>query len=166
MMDLTYDPAALDPRVEKAVGEAHHDILRLREKPMGSNRSPLIDARNREFGSPLGSYWCGNEAGHCWKFGGLEIPKVPGNVDNWVRWAKKTGRWSLKPAIGAISIYGHGTDASHCGIVFDFDSPEVVFDIQGNTTLQGYSRNGELMTGKLVDLKWLLGYVHPFPASP
>lgn len=151
-----------NPRVLKAVRLAHDDILRVRESPMGSNQGPIVDEYNREFGSPLGSYWCGNALGHWWKGGGLEIPTVPGDVDEWIKFAKKTGRWSRYPVIGAATIYGHGEDGRHCGIVYDFDSIEQVFDIQGNTTLTGRDRNGWLVTGKQVDLSWLLGYVHPF----
>lgn len=164
-MDLSYDPLDLQARVARAVLLAHDDILRVREQPMGSNRSPIIDEYNSEFGSPLGSYWCGNALGHWWRAAGLDHPRIPGDVDQWVRWARQTGRWHSAPAIGAAVIYGHGTNASHCGIVYDFDDPEHVFDIEANTTLDGYSRNGEIVTGKLVRLSWLLGYVHPFGAA-
>ena len=166
MLDLTYDPAALDSRVAKAVQLAHDDILRVREEPMGSNRSPIIDQYNSEFGSPLGSYWCGNALGHWWHAAGLEIPEVPGAVRNWIPWGKATRRWHNYPVVGAAVIYGHGTDASHCGIVYDVQSPEVVFAVEGNTSLDGYSRNGELVTGKLVRLSLVIGYVHPFPRTP
>lgn len=163
-MDVSWHPDEVDPRVARAVQLAHADILRVRETPMGSNRSPIIDEYNREFGSPLGSFWCGNALGVWWKRAGLEHPAVPGAVVNWKTFGFATGRWSAVPVIGAAAIYGSSIEnPSHCGLVYDLESPRVVFDIEGNTSLDGYSRNGELVTGKLVRLDWLLGYVHPFP---
>lgn len=164
-MDVTWSPDLVDPRVAKAVQLAHDDIGRVRERPMGSNRSPIIDAYNRASGSPPGSFWCANALAAWWRGAGLDLPpRDVGSCDAWKDWALRTGRWSPLPVVGAAVVYGRSMrDANHIGLVYDFDNPATVFSIEGNTSLDGYSRNGELVTLKLVRRDHLLGYVHPFP---
>ena len=133
------------------------------EVPQSSNRGPQIDAYNRRAGVPVGSYWCASAVGAWWADAGAEVPAGYASCDHWMSWARKTGRWSDRPAIGAAALYGVPGDAQHIGVVVRLDP--VLLDVEGNTSLAGYSRNGELVELKAVDHHRLLGFVHPEPKS-
>lgn len=150
-------PADLDPRVRTAIELALADVGE-HEIPPGSNRGPVPDRVNGEFGSPLGSFWCGNFIGHVWKSAGLRLPAVPGVVDNWRRWALQTGRWLHGPTWGAAALFGEPTHASHIAMVVCL-SPLLV--VGGNQSWDGYSRNGEAVTLRRLDADRLVGYVAP-----
>lgn len=139
------------------------------ENPPGSNRSGVIDEYNRRAGVPVGSYWCASAVGAWWADAAQDIGQVlllpPGyaSVDNWMQWAKKTGRWHARPVPGAAVLYGIPTDASHMGVVVRLGP--ILLDVSGNTTLGGgYSRNGVAVDVKPVNNDRLLGYVWPEPA--
>lgn len=137
------------------------------EEPPSSNRGPEIDAWNRTAGVPEDwitagkGYWCASFVTHCWHVAGLTTPAkgAAASCDGWMAWAKQTGRWSSEPVLGAAVLYGKPGDASHIGLVVRL-SPAVL-SIEGNTTLDGYSRNGELVTLKAVRNARVLGYAHP-----
>jgi hypothetical protein len=139
------------------------------EDPIGSNRGPEIDEWAREFGSPLGSYWCALSVGKARKEGGLWIPSHDvGSCDEWVWQATRAGLISQQPAPGAAVIYTNGKtivggrydgqlDAVHIGLVLRVKP--VLLAIEGNTALGGFERNGFVQTLKEVDVGRVLGYV-------
>lgn len=141
------------------------------EVPPGSNRGPEIDEWAKEFGSPLGSYWCALSVGKARKAGGLWIPtRDVGSCDEWYLQAERAGKIIAKPVHGAAVLYTNGKvmgpgryagrkDANHIGLV-NRVSP-VLLNIEGNTTLGKYDRNGFIQTMKQVAIERVLCYVAP-----
>lgn len=142
-------------------------LIGVTEDPLGSNRAPDIDDWCREFGSPLGSYWCGLYVGHVRKAKGLWVPKHSvGSCDEWVSQAKKAGLWSKTPVPGAAVVYTNWQklpsgeyDANHIELVLRV-TPRLE-SLGGNTTLAGFSRNGDTVAKKGVLTKNVLGYIAP-----
>jgi hypothetical protein len=154
----------------RIIRRAQQDIP-IVENPPSSNRSPEIDALCKRYGVPLASYWCGLWASAVWEDSGAEIPPIdnakgwhPAIVQTWYEWALETFRFTSHPALGSAALYRHPGEkrASHIGACVVATSP-VLLDLEGNTSLSGYSRNGELTGLKPVDLERLLGYVSPVP---
>jgi hypothetical protein len=152
------------------VHRAQRDIPIL-ENPVGSNRSPEIDAMCKRFGVPLGSYWCALWTSEVWKDSGAEIPPIddakgwhPAKAETWRQWAVATGRFTKTPRLGFAVLYGKGKlpPAHHIGCCVVSTSP-LITDLEGNTSLAGFSTNGELTTLKLVNAGELIGYVSPEP---
>lgn len=183
MLDLSWLPPKIDPKVRLAIANARDDVGE-REKPMGSNRGKRIDEYCRGIGIPLGSFWCAAALCSWWEEAGLEIPPRahdwwrrhnrdpmrygPGSVRGWAVWGLITARWSSVAMPGAAVVYGPPgampEQANHIGLVIEHDSAErVSLSIEGNASLDGYSRNGELVTLKLVRTGRVIGYVHPYP---
>jgi hypothetical protein len=145
------------------------------EDPVGSNRGPEIDAWAREFGSPLGSYWCALAVAKARKVGGLWVPEFDaGSCDEWVYQARHARVMSQTPVPGAAVVYTNQRrissgryngqlDAVHIGLV-ERVTPRLLA-IEGNTTLGKYDRDGFVMTLKAVDESRVLGYVLPEVAS-
>lgn len=165
-------PADLDPRVRLAIVRAALDILSVVEEPLGSNRSPVIDVYLRNAGVPESvilagkGYWCAAAVGQWWQDAGLETPLGRADCDVWMRWAKKTGRWSNIPTLGAAVLYGKPGDATHIGLIARVTP--LVMSVEGNTTIEsGFDRNGIAVTDKIVDPKSdpILGYCQPLPAA-
>lgn len=173
---LSFQPEASG--IQRALEAAHRDIG-VREKPKGSNRGKRIDEYNEIAQAPLASFWCASAVTAWWKAGSLEVPPIapswwtqhkraptgPASCDAWKDWALITNRWSHAPIVGAAVVYGHSmADASHIGILLEWDPADgTLLSIEGNTTLDGYSRNGDIVTLKAVRTERLLGYIHPFP---
>jgi hypothetical protein len=143
------------------------------ENPIGSNRSPEIDAMCKEFGVPLASYWCALWTAHVWREAGAEIPPVsnakgwhPAIAETWRQWAFQTCRFTSKPQLGYAVLYGSGASkpAHHigCAVVSTFP---IVMDLEGNTSETGFSREGEMTGLKRVDTARLIGYVSPLPLA-
>lgn len=154
----------------KIVRRAQQDIPIL-ENPIGSNRSPEIDALCKRYGVPLGSAWCALWTAGCWQDSGAEIPPTagdshPAKADSWRVWAFKTGRFSTKPVIGAAVLYGNNgkAPAEHiaCCVVSTYP---ILMDLEGNTSETGFSREGELTELKRVNTARLIGYVCPQPLT-
>lgn len=154
-------PNTLDARAMAAVLAALNDVGEM-ETPAGSNRGPYVDALAVAAGSPLGSYWCATAVTSWWRAAHLAVPpKDAGACEAWRKWAFETGRFSAHPDYGAVALYGDSpTHASHCGLVVRLGP---VCDVEANTSLAGYSRNGEVVTLKAVDTTRLIGYVHIDP---
>src|SRR6266853_1913365 len=122
------------------------------ENPPGSNRGPEIDAWAREFGSPLGSFWCALAVGKARKEGGLWVPAHDvGSCNEWVYQARQAKLVSPTPVPGAAVVYTNNKgfddgrylgqlDAVHIGLVLRVEP--VRMSIEGNTTLGTYDRNG------------------------
>lgn len=164
-----------DPLAASVIREAQSRIPIL-EDPLGSNRSPEIDAMCRAWGIPLGSYWCAVFGADIRKAAGADYPPIgsgndhPAVADYWRRWALATGHWSTTPALGYAVCYGdaHGHEpAHHLGAVIASVHP-LMYDFEGNTADAGsrqFTTNGELATLKLVDIDRVIGYVslRPLP---
>lgn len=161
-----------DPLAAAIIQRIQRD-LPIEENPIGSNRSPEIDAMCRRWGVPLGSYWCALWAASCWADAGAEVPPIddakgwhPAKAETWRQWALATGRFSPTPIQGAAVLYGpHGSGpAEHIGAAVMTVAP-LLRDAEGNTTDSGFSREGELTAIKPVNLDRLIGYCHPHPTQ-
>lgn len=166
---------ATTPDVCQAIIREAQSRLPILENPIGSNRSPEIDGFCRRFGVPLASYWCALLASDVWKNVGADIPPVsnskgwhPAIAETWRQWALETGRFSITPQLGYATLYGVGGNkpAEHIGVCVVSIAP-ILMDVEGNTTVEGYGRNGEMAGIKPVNRERLIGYVAPFvlPAS-
>ena len=144
------------------------------EDPPGSNRGPEIDAWAKEFGSPLGSYWCALSVGKARKEGGLWIPSSDvGACNEWVLQGTRAGLLTTDPAPGAAVVYTNGQviaggrydgqrDAVHIGLVLRVEP--VLLSIEGNTVLGAFDRNGWVQTLKEIDRQRVLCYLSPMPS--
>lgn len=141
------------------------------EDPAGSNRGPEIDAWAREFGSPVGSFWCALAVAKARKEGGLWVPAHDaGACNEWLYEARLAGLTSDTPVPGAALIYTNRAriasgyykgqfDAVHIGLVLRVTP--VLMSIEGNTTLGKYDRNGYVQALKEVDRSRVLLYILP-----
>jgi hypothetical protein len=160
-------PASTDARVMRLIRRALADVGLL-EMPPGSNRSNVIDGYNQDAGVAAGSYWCASALGAWWRDAGLEVPPGYASCDNWLTWARRTGRLATAPGLGAAVLYGRPGDASHIGCVVRVTP--LVLSVEGNTTVEGAefsaSRNGVAVSLKEVTSRDpVLGYVLPLPVS-
>ena len=150
--------------VERVIARARADLIAVVEIPLGSNRGLLIDQYNLRAHVPAGSYWCASAVGAWWEDAGLQTPPGRASCDQWMNWAKDTGRWSDKPTLGCAVLYGKPGDANHIGLVVR--TLPLVLSIEGNTTIEsGFSRTGIAVAVKIVDTHTdpILGYCLPFP---
>jgi hypothetical protein len=141
------------------------------ENPIGSNRSPEIDAMCAKFGVPLGSYWCALWTSDVWQRAGAQIPPVndakgwhPAKAETWHQWAVATGRFTKIPSLGRAVLYGKrkAAPAHHIGCCVCALKP-LLLDFEGNTSLSGFSTEGELTGLKPINAAELIGYVSPEP---
>jgi hypothetical protein len=154
--------------VEAALDFARRNIG-VCEDPVGSDRGPEIDAWAREFGSPVGSFWCALSVGMARKAGGLWIPSHDtGSCNEWVYQATRAGLIRKVPERGAAVVYTNHTvvhggrydgqlDAVHIGIVLRVEP--VLLSIEGNTVIGTFDRNGFVQALKEVDLKRVLCFI-------
>lgn len=157
---LRYLPADTPILLRKICQGAFDDLL-VCELPPGSNRSPEIDAMNKAVGVAEGSYWCASWVSRVWREAGADVPGKNGSAscDEWMLWAKKSGRWTDTPSIGAAVLYGKPGDANHIGIVVMLDP--MVCTIEGNTVIGAFERNGWVVGLKMMATNRVLGYVVP-----
>ncbi len=81
------------------------------------------------------------------------------SCDRLMQWCVQTSRFSKAPALGAFVFYGVPGDAQHVGIVQRV--APYVMSIEGNAAWGGtFSRNGEAVIARRVDLGRVLGYGH------
>lgn len=162
-------PAQTPPICEAIVRRAQKDVPII-ENPLGSNRSPEIDAMCKRWGVPLASYWCALWVATVWADAGAEVPPVsnkkawhPAIAETWRQWAFETGRFSMVPKLGYAPLYGtRGLGpAHHIGACVVSTAP-ILMDLEGNTSETGFSREGTLTDLKRVDTDRLIGYVAPF----
>jgi hypothetical protein len=154
-------PASLPP-VNLAIAKRALLDIGICEMPPGSNRSGRIDEYVAAVNSPFGSYWCAAAVAAWSRESGAETPPtLGGSCDAWARWARDTGRWTANPEIGRAVVYGVPGDASHIGVVVRV-SP-LLLSVEGNTTLEGFGRNGVAVDLKLVNRPRVLGYIDPVP---
>ena len=133
----------------------------------GANRGAMIDAWCRRAHVPPGSYWCACFVSAMWEDAGLtELPPFVSrsNVDQWLDWGHRTGRYTRAPYYGSAIIYGIPGDASHIGIMVRLTP--VLCTVEGNTSMNGFSRNGVAVDFKEAALARVLGYVTVLPVAP
>jgi hypothetical protein len=160
-----------DPLRVRIVERMYCDLY-IAERSSAANRGGRIDVYLRRAGVPESviasgkGYWCAAWLGAVWDDAGAAVPPQYASCDAWIPWAKKRGQWYATPCIGAAALYGIPGDASHIGGVIRIPKPDYPYlmDIEGNTSINGYSRNGVLVDGKEVSTSKLLGYVHPVAA--
>jgi len=134
------------------------------EIPPGSNRSGRIDEYVKAVGAPLASFWCAAAVAAWFREAGAKLPpSSAGSCDVWMGWAKLTGLWQRTPEIGSAVVYGKPTDASHIGVIVRVEP--LLLSVEGNTSLEGYSRNGVAVDLKLVNQARVLGYVRAQEAA-
>lgn len=159
----------------RIVEQAHDDIGEgedIGPDGQGTNRSAYVDAVNRRFGSPLGSFWCANAVAGWWKDAGAVLPPNPGNCEAWRVWAFLRNQFREAPQPGYAVLYGEPGHAHHIGIVARLvPDPEAhwgrrVIVIEGNTSLGVYNRDGWIVAEKIMDPAHLIGFVAPTPAGP
>lgn len=144
------------------------------EIPPGSNRGPDLDEWAKEFGAPLGSYWCALSVGHARKKFGLWIPprrEFVASCDEWYLAAERALCLTMTPAPGCAVLYTNGAtlmtpdrykgrkDAVHIGTILRVTP--VMMAHEGNTTLGKYDRNGFTQALKEVDRARVLAYILP-----
>jgi hypothetical protein len=152
------------PAVNLAIAKRALLDVGICEIPPGSNRSGRIDEYALAVGCPVGSFWCAAAVAAWWRESGAETPlSQGGSCDAWMRWARDTGRWTPRPEIGRAVVYGGPGDASHIGVVVRVQP--LLLSVEGNTTLEGFSRNGVAVDLKLVNTARLLGYIDPIPEA-
>lgn len=137
------------------------DVIKLAKSHVGSHGRPnkfssWYSARHgRAF---EGAAWCdmfvsyiGNQAGMIGVFG--ESAYCPSHVG----WFKARGRWSSKPAPGAVVFYDWDNDhlADHVGLVIRVLPNGNIEAIEGNTTKSGEKNQVAVQTRKPADI---LGY--------
>lgn len=148
----------------EAIAKSAIDDVGIHETPMGSNRGKEIDEYNLLAESPTGSYWCGNFVGYHYRKSEAQIPRFTGRCQAWLEWSKSNATFICNPEIGAAIFYAgkDGITAEHMGVVVCLDP---LFTIEGNTTLDGYSKNGDVVTLKYPTGKnrKILGYARPIP---
>src|SRR5690242_14341010 len=99
-------PSTLDERVMRVICAALDDVGE-HESPLGSNRSPYIDAALAAVGSPLGSPWCAAVLAKWYRAGPLPMPPNQlGACDTWRIWALTTARLASTPELGGAVLYG------------------------------------------------------------
>jgi hypothetical protein len=162
------------------------------ERPKGSNRSGRIDAYLRRAKVPESlitggrGYWCAAWAGAVRADGLLAagdrgtnlVPPGYADCDTWRPWARKSRRWLDAAAVkrlrtdrqrailvGGCALFGTEADQSHINVIIRADA-DYLLGVEGNTSLNGYSRNGTLCDMKDWDFTRLVGValVHPMAA--
>src|SRR5258706_4960054 len=119
-------PASLidqvSPSVRRALDFALSNIG-VCEIPAGSNRGPEIDDWAREFGSPLGSFWCALAVGKARKEGGLWVPAHDvGSCNEWVHQARQAKLTSPTPVPGPAVVYTNDKGVDAGGSVGQLDA--------------------------------------------
>lgn len=155
-------PEDVDP-LQLRICYVVHSHIGIQEIPPSSNRSPYIDRICTKWGAPVGSYWCACEVSECFDLAGARTPPkgLAPSCQEWVKWAKANGLWSVTPGYGYAVVYGNAAGhAHHIGIVTRLVPLET--SVEGNTSTGGnFTRNGTAVWPKEVQKAHVLGYVKP-----
>jgi hypothetical protein len=157
------------PALNAAIIHRAQQDIPILEKPVGSNRSPEIDAMCRRWGVDLGSAWCALWTATVWADAGAAVPPIrparglhPAIAESWRRWALEESLFVSEPVLGAAALYGKdGHEPAHhiaCCVV---SLAPILLDLEGNTSETGFSREGELTALKRVNGERLIGYIVP-----
>jgi hypothetical protein len=137
------------------------------ESPPGSNgggEGGRITKMLKNVGLSPGpvSYWCAAAVTTWWKEAGITGPNSA-LCSNWESWAKKNGKWSQTPVVGAAVVYhfGRKAGADHIGLVAAIDEKGTITTIEGNTSKKGLNSNGGGVFQKIASHKTILGFVIP-----
>ncbi len=87
--------------VRRAMRDGNHH-----ESPLGSNRSPYLDALCLWAGSPLGSYWCAIWLGAVFASSGFRIPYLFPACDYWLPYLVDTKALDPAERVGCAILYG------------------------------------------------------------
>jgi hypothetical protein len=145
--------------------------VEIAETPPGTNRGVRVEMYLRRARVPESlitsgkGYWCAAWLGAVWADAGAAVPPAYASCDAWVAWAKRENLWIPKgsPAPeGSVVLYGVPGDASHIGLVTRWDQ-HYRRSLEGNTTTDGFSRNGTLVAFKSIAMNRALGFVAPRP---
>jgi len=142
-----------------AIADARARIV---EQPLGSNFGGKVTQYLAAAGLRRPAFWCAAAVTYWWKSAGLATPPSgAASCAYWADWAKRTGRFSRTPVIGAAVLYRtRGKEYGHIGVVVAINNGRIV-TIEGNTSLQGFSRNGVAVAQKQPNLSRVSGYVIP-----
>lgn len=137
------------------------DVVKLGKAHLGYHGRPnkfslwYSSRHGREFGNAA---WCdmfvsylGNQAGMIASFG--EAAYCPSHIN----WFRAKGRWSTKPAPGALVFFDWNDDreADHVGLVIRVLPSGLIESLEGNTTKDGRSNVVAIQTRKPADI---MGY--------
>jgi hypothetical protein len=162
------DQSTVTPLQFRIVRRALRDVG-LCEIPRGSNRSTRIDRYLREAGVPESvirsgqGFWCAAASGAAYRDAGAKVPLAYAACQNWLNWGLRNGYLKKDPVVGALVLYGVGNKSNHCGIMIRVDNGYRI-SLEGNTSLNGYSREGLFYALKETALDKVLGYIHPVDA--
>jgi hypothetical protein len=151
----------------RVVLAAYKDLKnKVTEDPKVANSGPRIDEMIKNGGYNFPVYWCACAVTTWWQEAGLQVfknaKKQSGSCQDWVNWAKKTGRWSMQPSIGAANIYfNENQRAHHIGIVARILPGGRLITIEGNTSPRPGDDNGTGVFAKYPNLSDLGGFVLP-----
>jgi hypothetical protein len=160
LLDWVDSPGNKGSKLGYAIARRAAQDIGVCEDPPGSNRSLQIDEYNVLAGSPLGSFWCATAVGCWYRLSGARVPPAYGNCDQWLTYGIKWNCLQDIPLIGSIALYGTPTDIIHVGIIVR--TYPYTMAIEGNTTLEGFSRNGEIVTMKKPRAN-VVKYFYPSP---
>ncbi len=150
--------------LEIALGELKRGV---KEEPPDSNRGERIDVYNRAAGfSESGIPWSGSFVFWCYTQAlkkGTTLPvKLSASWRATEHSLKEAGRWKpqgsgYEPKPGDLAIFEWTTDSFHGGIVAGVDGDKV-YTIEGNTSPDDKSRNGDSVAGKVSTKNRVKGY--------
>jgi len=154
------------------------------ETPLGSNRSPYLDALADWAKIPRGQYWCALWVGAVLAACGLRIPKDFANCDTWLPYLVDVKSLAAEQRVACAILYGKrgtaaisddwqgmkksGWDAVHIGLCTNWlrDPYDLVISTEGNRGYQGLPigtpNNGIAIDTAPVVRKDMLGLI---PAS-
>jgi hypothetical protein len=99
------DAPAFHP-MQRAIVRAALNDSNKHESPLGSNRSPYIDALCTWAGSPLGSYWCAIAAGAWLAKAGCRLPYLFPACDYWLPYMVETKTLPADERVACALLYG------------------------------------------------------------
>lgn len=128
-------------------------LVGVKEKPLGSNRGPEVDAYNRAAGTDLGSPWCASVT-H-WGYAQHGLPARGAYSPSWFAKAKVIPRGHVQPGdIGLIWFPSKGRYAHTIACIESVRRSggvvREVVSLEGNTNAQG-SREGDQFARRIRD---------------
>lgn len=111
--------------------------------------------------------WCACFITWCFKNSGqLDLIKGIDNknyVPSWVKWAKRTGKWSQRVKPGAVVVFdwsgSRSGGGSHIGFVVRDLKNGYIETVEGNTSYSSDSNGGQVMR-RVRHKSYVLGYIH------
>jgi hypothetical protein len=164
-----YIEQELNPLRQIILERALRDV-EIGEVPPGSNLGKRVQSYLVRAGVPANmirvgdGFWCAAWLGAVYLDAGARIGPGYASCDNVMNWAKKEGLWlPANPTPADMVLYGIPGDAQHIGLVTRWDR-YYKRALEGNTTTDGFSRDGTLVAFKTIARQKVLGYVTPVAA--